>query len=200
MSQPRWVRGFILLLTLPALVVGGLAVTGVVVDVPGSAVDADAVNLSGPVIETDDDRDRGLNETQIALAAHAEINDARRANGVAPLTHSERMAATAENHTHWMATTEQLNHSDRGTYACEYAGENIAYTFADVDIQVNRTTVVNLNNNETRIAERVVTGWLRSPPHRENLLDPEFNAEGIGVATTEGDGATRVYATQGLCR
>jgi uncharacterized protein YkwD len=40
---------------------------------------------------------------------------------------------------------------------------------------------------------------LRSPPHRENLLDPRFSGEGIGVAIGDSDEGRRVYATQALC-
>ena len=143
--------------------------------------------------------DPQVNTSEIATAVHAEINNARRANGVAPLTYDAALASTADDHTAWMADTQQLNHSERDTYACAYAGENIAYTYANGDVRVNDTTVVNLNNNETRIADRLVTGWLRSPPHRENILDPRFSAEGIGIATVAVDGRERVYATQALC-
>ena len=98
-----------------------------------------------------------------------------------------------------MADTGSLNHSARGTYACEYAGENIAYTYADGNIRISETETVDLNNNETRIAERLVNGWLNSSAHRQNILDEQFDSEGIGIATATVDGRERVYATQGLC-
>lgn len=140
-----------------------------------------------------------LNESQIEMTVHAEINDARVAHGVAPLQHSPRLATTARAHSAWMADTAQLAHSESETYACGYAGENIAFTYPDGDIQINKTTVVDLNNNETRIGERLVAGWLNSPPHRENILDPRFSAEGIGINASVVDGRQRVYATQALC-
>jgi len=140
-----------------------------------------------------------LNDSAIATAAHAAINDARAAQGVAGLTYSARINATATAHSEWMADSETLEHSARGTYACEYAGENIAYTYARGDIRVSETKVVDLNGNETRIGERLVARWLDSPEHRENILDPQFETEGIGIATATVDGRERVYATQALC-
>jgi hypothetical protein len=34
------------------------------------------------------------------------------------------------------------------------------------------------------VASRCVEAWLNSPPHRHNLLSPEYNRMGLGVATT----------------
>ncbi len=41
-------------------------------------------------------------------------------------------------------------------------------------------------------ARQAVEGWLQSPGHRKNILDPEYNASGIGVALIGGT----AYATQ----
>jgi uncharacterized protein YkwD len=41
-------------------------------------------------------------------------------------------------------------------------------------------------------ARQAVEGWLQSPGHRKNILDPQYNASGIGVALVGGT----AYATQ----
>jgi uncharacterized protein YkwD len=38
-----------------------------------------------------------------------------------------------------------------------------------------------------------VRGWMKSPSHRENILDPDYTASGIGVAVTDNG---RIYVTQ----
>ena len=45
------------------------------------------------------------------------------------------------------------------------------------------------------LAERTVQGWMNSPGHRRNLLDPSFTHIGIGVAKGNG----KHYITQNLC-
>jgi len=41
-------------------------------------------------------------------------------------------------------------------------------------------------------ARRAVSGWMKSPGHRKNILSPAYNASGIGVAVR----GTSAYATQ----
>jgi uncharacterized protein YkwD len=38
-----------------------------------------------------------------------------------------------------------------------------------------------------------VSGWMKSPTHRDNILDPDYTDSGIGIAVTNGG---RIYITQ----
>lgn len=38
-----------------------------------------------------------------------------------------------------------------------------------------------------------VRGWMKSPTHRKNILDPDYNVSGIGIAQTE---SGKIYVTQ----
>jgi uncharacterized protein YkwD len=58
-------------------------------------------------------------------------------------------------------------------YQYRYAGENIAY-------------------GDVPLAD-VMAGWMKSPPHRKNILYKEFTEIGLGLAKSK-DGAT--YYTQ----
>jgi uncharacterized protein YkwD len=58
---------------------------------------------------------------------------------------------------------------------------------------------VNYGNNETDIARGLVSQWMNSTGHRENILRPFWESEGIGVAIEDVNGKTRVYATQNFC-
>lgn len=55
------------------------------------------------------------------------------------------------------------------------AGENIAFT------------------NSPTPGDTAVTGWMASPLHRDNILRPQYDRTGLGVAT---DGAGGFYFTQ----
>jgi uncharacterized protein YkwD len=46
------------------------------------------------------------------------------------------------------------------------------------------------------VADWAIQGWLDSPAHRRNLLDPDWRQEGIGVARAENG---RLYVTQNFC-
>ncbi|MBT8399627.1 MAG: CAP domain-containing protein [Rhodothermia bacterium] len=49
---------------------------------------------------------------------------------------------------------------------------------------------------EAEIARRVVDGWMASPGHRRNLINPEYELQGIGVVITD---AYEFFVTQTLC-
>lgn len=49
------------------------------------------------------------------------------------------------------------------------------------------------------LAVGLVDGWMDSPGHRENILDPDWRCEGIGIAIAEEHNGIAVYATQNFC-
>jgi len=75
-------------------------------------------------------------------------------------------------------------YTDVADSPCQTYGENIAMVTALPDA------------TETSVANRVVDLWMASTGHRQNILSPAWNDEGIGVYVTT-DGA--VYVTQDFC-
>lgn len=141
----------------------------------------------------------GLNETAIERAIHDRINEVRAERGLRRLAAADRLSTSAREHSGRMADRGELDHSDLDTqYACGYAGENIAYTYARGEVTTESGTV-NYHGNETAIGHGLVRQWMQSVQHRQNILDPRFTGEGIGVATSETADGQRVYATQALC-
>ena len=51
-------------------------------------------------------------------------------------------------------------------------------------------------STEEYIANKVVTGWMNSEGHRNNVLDYHFRQEGIGVAFAPDDA---IYITENFC-
>lgn len=168
-----------------------------------------------------DDAGTAAAEIDVALierAIHDRVNEIRRERGLSALTDGEDLAEIATYYSRRMAAEEFFAHTgpdgqtlldryDRFGYDCRVdtggrryvtGGENLAYTYAYVPVQTEGG-VVSYDGNETRIARGIVEGWMHSPGHRENLLRPYWEREGIGVVLDAEDGKTQVIATQNFC-
>jgi len=187
-------------LALLAVVGVGVLAVSATVGTGVGALDSRTPTVGDPLEDFTDAIEADVNTTEVERQIHAEINAERRVRGLDPLAYRDGTAARAREHTAWMTQAGELSHSNlRHQYRCTPAGENVAYTYVAQDIVTEDGRAVNHHGNESSIAEGIVNQWLRSPPHRENLLDPRFTGEGIGVAIGDSDEGRRVYATQALC-
>lgn len=72
----------------------------------------------------------------------------------------------AQRHAEWMATKNLLKHSDLSNIRnFKTNGENIAWNQAD--------------------EQEVITAWMNSTGHRQNILNPKFKKVGFGVAKNQ---------------
>jgi Cysteine-rich secretory protein family len=103
-------------------------------------------------------------------------NQEREKNGLQPLAWDDRLAKAAAEHAQLMAEHEELSHQFSGEPSVrdriaatnlhfDRSGENVAYD--DNPTDANR-------------------GLMNSPPHRANILSPDYNAIGI-AAVQKGD-------------
>ena len=105
----------------------------------------------------------------------------------AAFTQDDRLSRAAQGHSDWMASTLVFSHTeptagmaqpwDRVTkqgYKWSTVGENIAAGYATADA--------------------AVAGWLSSPGHCENIMNPAFNQAGLGLKQTTA-GAYHYYWT-----
>lgn len=110
------------------------------------------------------------------------INKERQQNGLSPLTWDKRSADVARAHSRDMGWNKFFNHrgldgkmvNDRadamGLADWQMIGENIAMVAGYSDP-----------------IQHVVKGWMQSPGHRKNILDPNWKETGIGIfITSEG--------------
>lgn len=124
-------------------------------------------------------------------ALHDAVNEVRTREGLIPLQRDPAVDRVARAHSRDMVarryfaheTPEGLSPPDRlargGVDGISLAGENVGLTSRG---DPNR---------------EIVTGWLASPVHRQNLLAPMFNRTGIGIARAP-DGTlyyTQLYVT-----
>lgn len=152
-----------------------------------------------------------------ALASEAlrlEINAERCRRGLVPLGASAAAAMAAGEHARTMARLGFTGHDSpvkgqetfpRRLVAANarfrLAGENVARTplfatgsqsYAVVDRQKCVFTrgvggVPIPQQSYRTLADRLVQMWMDSPPHRENMLKPEFRNVGAGIAVAPGD-------------
>ena len=121
----------------------------------------------------------GLDETQIKYVDEvvALVNKERVKAGLNELTlHYElRLAAqvraeecvTVFSHTRPNGTSFKTAITEAGAPS-SYNGENVALGYTS--------------------AQHVVSGWMSSPGHRENILNPRFNMIGVGLVKNKGNG------------
>jgi uncharacterized protein YkwD len=123
---------------------------------------------------------------QIADDIFRRVNDERAARNLPPLAWDGTLANLASDWSDTMAQTGSFQHRDLQTtarqpgFAGVYAGmgENIAYTTG------------------TRSSGNLHQLWMNSAGHRANILQPGFDAIGIGVTCVNGS----IYATENFGR
>jgi uncharacterized protein YkwD len=109
-------------------------------------------------------------------------NESRRQAGLPPLHMSDTLMQAARAHARVMVEHAQLSHQFSGEVSLgqrlalagvryDHAGENVAYNYS---------------------AENAAEAFMQSPPHRDNLLDPQFDEAGIVAVWSDG----RLYVVE----
>ncbi len=117
---------------------------------------------------------------QVEHALFDAANRERVAQGLQPLRWDDTLAAAARNHAALMAQRNTLSHQLPGELPLQDRAK----------LAGARYTVIAENVAEGPTAETIHSGWMHSPHHRANILDPDLTAIGIAVAITTGRGAT----------
>ena len=163
-----------------------------------------------------------IDPSSLEARIHTLINEQRQQNGLSILSSDSFLASIARGHSYDMSLRNFFEHTnpegmdarargewagypcvrDYETYYTEGISENIAMvyrydTYKNL-IAPNGTVMETVYywNTEEYIADKVVTGWMNSEGHRNNILDYHFQQEGIGVAFAS-DNA--IYITENFC-
>jgi uncharacterized protein YkwD len=103
-------------------------------------------------------------------------NRDRSAQGLPPLKWDAALALAAQRHAQRMAQQGAISH--------QFAGE------PDLPARAtqagSRFSTIAENVAEAPTALTIHTLWMKSPPHRENLLDPDLDSVGIAVVERNG--------------
>ena len=101
----------------------------------------------------------------MAAQAFDLVNEYRIENGLQKLTRTYELDNLAKQHCEYMVSVGDLNHDgfDGRFDSTNYMtfGENVAWNY--------------------RIARALVDGWIKSPGHRANILDPSFSFAGMAI-------------------
>lgn len=163
-----------------------------------------------------------IDPSSLEARIHALINEQRQQNGLSTLSSDSFLASIARGHSYDMTLRSFFEHTnpdgmdarargewagypcvrDYETYYTEGISENIAMvyrydTYKNL-VAPNGTVMETVYywSTEEYIANKVVTGWMNSEGHRNNILDFHFQQEGIGVAFAP-DNA--IYITENFC-
>jgi uncharacterized protein YkwD len=158
---------------------------------PGAGVAA----AEPPAKEADPPKD-GPNLAEVSKQVVAATNQFRKQEGRPELKVNAELTRAAQYFADFMARTDKYSHTaddkqpwDRAAeYGYKYCivAENIAYQF-------------NSEGFTTReLTDGFIEGWKKSPHHRENMLDPDVDDIGVGVARSATTG--RYYAVQDFGR
>jgi uncharacterized protein YkwD len=104
----------------------------------------------------------------------------RQTHGAPPLSVDKFLEKAAASHSEEMARLNYFDHTsptpgrETPDVRIRLAGSNATKT--------GENLAMFSNFPEPELAERAVTGWMNSPGHRRNLLDPSFTHIGIGIA------------------
>jgi uncharacterized protein YkwD len=152
----------------------------------------------------------------LELRIHELINAERTSRKLSALKIEDRLSKVARTHSRDMSNRSFFDHinpdgkgpSDRGRalgYQCrKYLGEVIYEGLAENIFQNNLYNRVIFNGTKTtyewntteEIARSTVKGWMASPGHRQNILTPRYQRQGLGIFITPSD---QVLITQLFC-
>jgi uncharacterized protein YkwD len=180
-------------------------------------VRADITSLPPSVGISIDGNPYTISTTGLEQRVHELINQQRTISGLAPLFLDSALSDIARDHSEDMAARNYFAHvdpggenpTDRGAdagYTCrkDYASyytygiaENLFQNnlYSSATYYSNRRTEYDWSSPE-EIALTTVSGWMNSTGHRENILTPSFDREGIGVAIAPDN---KVYITEDFC-
>jgi uncharacterized protein YkwD len=147
---------------------------------------------------------------------HEGINKERTKNKLTTLAFDEELSRIARAHSADMAKRRFFSHvnldgkdaTERGKrvgYICRKVyGTYFTQGLAENIYQGNLYSTVRISGTKRtydwyspeELAEEAVKGWMDSPGHRRNILDKNYDREGIGVAVDDDD---HVLVTQVFC-
>lgn len=133
---------------------------------------------------------------------HDSVNRHRLSAGLDALERDIEIDAIARDHSQDMAergyfehhTPEGLDPTDRADlagYECMTRYDTY-YTYGLAENIFHHTGTWY---GAERLASESMNGWMNSPGHRQNIMNPDYNRLGVGVAI----GASGMYATQNFC-
>ena len=155
---------------------------------------------------------------QLERLVHTLVNNQRQQREIPLLREDNRLSAIARAHSQDMSQNDYFAHQNLsgqdpsrraamegytcrknyGSYYTEGIAENIFQNWL-----ISSTTYIwpvpipiKDRSSPEELAISTVSGWMESSGHRENILDPNYDRVGTGIAISKGE---KVYITQNFC-
>lgn len=136
--------------------------------------------------------DQGLMTTAVLH----QINSVRCSAGLPMLLPSFALAEVAARHSEWMAISQSLSHVSQ-VPGQEELRDRLDASREDYSMGAENVGYVSAcGRNYAELANAMVRWWLDSAPHRQNMLNPDLEIAGAGIALK--DGCARAYMTLDL--
>ena len=148
-----------------------------------------------------------LDTTLVEALIHEKVNEVREAHDLDTLDYDTDLANVSRAHSQHMSEENFFGHEnpegegpkDRvdndDSVSCDAVGENLAQAYWQLEFRSYDDEIRSLES-EDEVAQWFVDAWMNSTGHRENLLEPDWERQGIGVHL---DDESRVFATQKFC-
>lgn len=200
---------------LTALLVVWLSMT-----LPFSMTGKETVSSAEASAKKPDAKKPAISLEALEKRIHDLVNEERRKLGLNPLNWSPELNRIARLHSRDMASRNYFGHqtlegrgfedryrqqgfvcrvhmgSDHYALGGENLFQNHLYDSVTQIRSVGAVRTIYSWSTLEQIARSTVSGWMRSPGHRKNILQPFWKTEGIGVAVSPDD---RVLITQNFC-
>lgn len=127
---------------------------------------------------------------EIETGIHQKINAERAKAGLPALSLNAELSSLARAHSADMLSNNYFAHDNASgcSSSCRLTNAGFLWNMSGENIYVMSGYAIAVD----RVVEMAIESWMGSAGHRENILNPDFTEEGIGIAY-EG---TRLYATE----
>jgi uncharacterized protein YkwD len=119
---------------------------------------------------------------QVEDLVFAMTNRARQARGLAPFLQDEELRGVAQAYSDAMLVRQFFDHTDPDgvSFDKRISGQYPHWVYA---MGENIWTAFGYPPGAApKLAQEIVTDWLNSPDHRENILSPDFTHLGVGIS------------------
>ena len=120
--------------------------------------------------------------SQLEVAVWQATNQQRQQYGLAPLQWNDRLSAVARDHSQDMLNRNYFSHTrPDGSGNFQIIERDFAGSWRNMGENIITSSGRPLNDINW-MAQHLVTQWMNSPGHRENILTPNFTHLGVGFA------------------
>jgi uncharacterized protein YkwD len=113
-----------------------------------------------------------------SLRARGAVCGGQRYGTAGPVAYNGQLFTAAIEHSRDMAENNYFSHNDRSGGQAEHRVEKVGYRWQSVG--------ENIAAGQDYDARSVVSGWMGSPAHCSNIMDPDYNEIAVACVTRPG--------------